>query len=152
MRPYYVTTAITYPNGDPHVGHAYEYIATDAIARFKRLDGFDVRFLTGTHEHGLKGAQAAAAAGVPPAELALRNSDVFQRMQETLNISFDRFIRTTDADHHESSKEIWRLMSAAGDIYLDTFSGWYSVRDERFFVESETQLADGTRTAVETGA
>ena len=152
MKSYYVTTAIAYPNAAPHVGHAYEYIATDAIARFKRLDGFDVRFLTGTDEHGLKVAQAAAAAGVPTAELALRNSDVFQRMQETLNISFDRFIRTTDADHHESSKEIWRRMSAAGDIYLDTYSGWYSVRDERFFVESETQLADGTRIAVETGA
>jgi methionyl-tRNA synthetase len=152
MKAYYVTTAIAYPNAAPHVGHAYEYIATDAIARFKRLDGFDVRFLTGTDEHGLKVAQAAAAAGVPTAELALRNSDVFQRMQETLNISFDRFIRTTDADHHESSKEIWRRMSAAGDIYLDTYSGWYSVRDERYFVESETQLADGTRIAVETGA
>ena len=152
MKAYYVTTAIAYPNAAPHVGHAYEYIATDAIARFKRLDGFDVRFLTGTDEHGLKVAQAATAAGMPTAELARRNSDVFQRMQETLNISFDRFIRTTDADHHESSKEIWRRMSAAGDIYLDTYSGWYSVRDERFFVESETQLVDGTRIAGETGA
>jgi methionyl-tRNA synthetase len=152
MRPYYVTTAITYPNAAPHLGHAYEYIATDVIARFKRLDGFDVRFLTGTDEHGLKVAQAAAAEGLPTAELARRNSDVFQRLQERLNISFDRFIRTTDADHHEASKEIWRRMSAAGDIYLDAYSGWYSVRDERFFVESETQLVDGTRIAVETGA
>ena len=151
MRPYYVTTAITYPNGEPHVGHAYEYIATDAIARFKRLDGFDVRFLTGTDEHGLKMVETAAAEGIPTAQLAQRNSDVFQRLQEKLNISFDRFIRTTDADHHEASKEIWRRMSAAGDIYLDTYSGWYSVRDERFFVESETELVDGTRIAVETG-
>lgn len=151
MKPYYVTTAIAYPNAAPHVGHAYEYIATDAIARFKRLDGYDVRFLTGTDEHGLKVAQAAAAAGVPTAALARRNSDVFQRMQEALNISFDRFIRTTDADHHEASKELWRRMSAAGDIYLDNYSGWYSVRDERFFVESETQLVDGTRLTVETG-
>ena len=151
MRPYYVTTAITYPNGVPHVGHAYEYIATDAIARFKRLDGFDVRFQTGTDEHGLKMAQAAEAERLPTAELARRNSDVFQRLQERLNISFDRFIRTTDADHHEASKEIWRRMSAAGDIYLDTYSGWYSVRDERFFVESETAEVDGTRIAVETG-
>src|SRR6201997_1359790 len=151
MRPYYVTTAITYPNGEPHVGHAYEYIATDAIARFKRLDGFDVRFLTGTDEHGLKVAQAAAAEGLPTADLARRNSDVFQRLQERLNISFDRFIRTTDADHHEASKEIWRRMAAAGDIYLDTYEGWYSVRDERFFVESETEVVDGTRIAVETG-
>jgi len=151
MRAYYVTTAITYPNGDPHVGHAYEYIATDAIARFKRLDGFDVRFLTGTDEHGLKMVETAAAEGIPTAELARRNSDMFQRLQEKLNISFDRFIRTTDADHHEASKEIWRQMQAAGDIYLDTYSGWYSVRDERFFVESETALVDGARIAVETG-
>ncbi|WP_310773498.1 methionine--tRNA ligase [Mycobacterium sp. Z3061] len=151
-KPYYVTTAIAYPNGAPHMGHAYEYIATDAIARFKRLDGFDVRFLTGTDEHGLKVAQAAAAAGVPTAQLARSNSDVFQRMQEKLNISFDRFIRTTDPDHHVSSKEIWRRMEAAGDIYLDNYAGWYSVRDERFFVESETQLLDdGSRIAVETG-
>ena len=151
MRPYYVTTAITYPNAAPHLGHAYEYIATDAIARFKRLDGFDVRFLTGTDEHGLKVAQAAAAEGLPTADLARRNSDVFQRLQERLNISFDRFIRTTDPDHHEASKEIWRRMSAAGDIYLDIYSGWYSVRDERFFVESETAEVDGTRIAIETG-
>jgi len=151
MRPYYVTTAITYPNGNPHVGHAYEYIATDAIARFKRLDGFDVRFLTGTDEHGLKMVETAAAEGIPTAELARRNSDVFQSLQKALNISFDRFIRTTDADHHEASKEIWRRMEAAGDIYLDSYNGWYSVRDERFFVESETALVDGTRIAVETG-
>lgn len=151
MKPYYVTTAIAYPNAAPHVGHAYEYIATDAIARFKRLDGFDVRFLTGTDEHGLKVAQAATAAGVPTGELARRNSDVFQRMQETLNISFDRFIRTTDGDHHQASQDIWRRMAAAGDIYLDNYSGWYSVRDERFFVESETKLLDdGSRIAVET--
>jgi methionyl-tRNA synthetase len=153
MSSYYVTTAITYPNGEPHIGHAYEYIATDAIARFKRLDGFDVRYLTGTDEHGLKMVETAAAEGIPTAELARRNSDVFQRLQEKLNISFDRFIRTTDADHLEASKEIWRRMSAAGDIYLDTYSGWYSVRDERFFVESETTVnGDGTRVAVETGA
>jgi len=151
MNPYYVTTAITYPNGNPHVGHAYEYIATDSIARFKRLDGYDVRFLTGTDEHGLKMVETAAAEGIPTAELAKRNSDVFQSLQKTLNISFDRFIRTTDPDHHEASKEIWRRMQAAGDIYLDSYSGWYSVRDERFFVESETALVDGARIAVETG-
>ncbi|OBG59129.1 MULTISPECIES: methionine--tRNA ligase [unclassified Mycobacterium] len=151
MRPFYVTTAITYPNGNPHVGHAYEYVATDAIARFKRLDGFDVRFLTGTDEHGLKMMETAAAEGIPTADLARRNSDIFQRLQEKLNISFDRFIRTTDADHHEASKAIWRRMEAAGDIYLDSYAGWYSVRDERFFVESETAEVDGIRVAVETG-
>jgi methionyl-tRNA synthetase len=151
--PYYITTAIAYPNGDPHVGHAYEYIATDAIARFKRLDGYDVRYLTGTDVHGQKMAETAAAEGIPAAELARRNSDVFQRMQEKLNISFDRFIRTSDADHYEASKEIWRRMNDAGDIYLDSYKGWYSVRDERFFTEAETSVgADGVRVATETGA
>ncbi|BBY31644.1 methionine--tRNA ligase [Mycolicibacterium sediminis] len=151
-RPFYVTTAIAYPNGVPHVGHAYEYIATDAIARFKRLDGFDVRFLTGTDEHGLKMAQTAAAEGIPTADLARRNSDVFQRLQEGLGVTFDRFIRTTDADHVEASVAIWNRMSDAGDIYLDSYSGWYSVRDERFFTEDETEAAaDGSRIATETG-
>ena len=151
-QPFYVTTAIAYPNGAPHVGHAYEYIATDAIARFKRLDGFDVRFLTGTDEHGLKMAQTAAAEGIPTADLARRNSDAFERLQEMLNISFDRFIRTTDPDHYVSSTAIWERMAANGDIYLDTYAGWYSVRDERFFTEDETTLnEDGSRVATETG-
>jgi methionyl-tRNA synthetase len=150
--PFYVTTAIAYPNGAPHVGHAYEYIATDAIARFKRLDGFDVRYLTGTDEHGLKMAGTAAAEGIPTAQLARRNSDVFEQLQQTLNISFDRFIRTTDPDHYEASKAIWRRMADAGDIYLDAYTGWYSVRDERFFTEGETSLGeDGMRVATETG-
>ena len=150
--PYYITTAIDYPNGAPHVGHAYEKIATDAIARFKRLDGFDVRFLTGTDVHGLKMAQTAAAEGIPTAELARRNSDAFQAMQEKLGISFDRFIRTTDDDHTQASIEIWNRMNAAGDIYLDSYSGWYSVRDERFFAEDELEVrADGARYSIETG-
>jgi methionyl-tRNA synthetase len=151
-QPFYVTTAIAYPNGDPHIGHAYEYIATDAIARFKRLDGFDVRYLTGTDEHGLKMAQAAAAEGIPTPDLARRNSNNFQALQEKLNVSFDRFIRTTDADHIEASIDIWNRMNDAGDIYLDSYAGWYSVRDERFFAEDETaEGPDGTRIAVETG-
>ncbi|ABM15576.1 MULTISPECIES: methionine--tRNA ligase [Mycolicibacterium] len=150
--PYYITTAIAYPNGDPHVGHAYEYIATDAVARFKRLDGFDVRFLTGTDVHGLKMAETAAKLGVPTAELARSNSDVFQRLQEKLHISFDRFIRTSDPDHYEASKAIWRRMVDAGDVYLGKYSGWYSVRDERFFTEAETSVdAAGVRIATETG-
>jgi methionyl-tRNA synthetase len=151
-QPYYVTTAIAYPNGAPHIGHAYEYIATDAIARFKRLDGFDVRFLTGTDEHGLKMAQTAAAEGIPTADLARRNSDAFQAMQEKLGISFDRFIRTTDADHIEASIAIWNRMNESGDIYLDSYAGWYSVRDERFFTEDELEEGpDGARIAIETG-
>ena len=153
MKPFYITTAIDYPNGAPHVGHAYEKIATDAIARFKRLDGFDVRYLTGTDVHGLKMAETAAAEGIPTADLARRNSDVFQRLQERLNISFDRFIRTTDADHFEASKVIWQRMADAGDIYLGTYAGWYSVRDESYLSEDETRIEpDGTRVAAESGA
>ncbi|ORA73109.1 methionine--tRNA ligase [Mycolicibacterium insubricum] len=151
--PFYVTTAITYPNGAPHIGHAYEYIATDAIARFRRLDGFDVRYLTGTDEHGLKMAQTAEAEGIPTAELARRNSDVFEALQRKLNISFDRFIRTTDSDHRAASQALWRKMADAGDIYLGSYAGWYSVRDEAYFAESETRLADdGTRVAISSGA
>ena len=149
---FYVTTAIAYPNGAPHVGHAYEYVATDAIARFKRLDGFDVRFLTGTDEHGLKMAQAAAAEGIPTPDFARRNSDGFERLQQLLNISFDRFVRTTDPDHYAASQAIWQRMAERGDIYLDSYSGWYSVRDERFFTEAETAVnGDGVRVAAETG-
>jgi methionyl-tRNA synthetase len=150
--PFYITTAIDYPNGAPHIGHAYEKTATDAIARFKRLDGFDVRFLTGTDVHGLKMAETAAAEGIPTADLASRNSDVFQQMQERLNVSFDRFIRTTDADHTAASIEIWNRMNASGDIYLGAYAGWYSVRDERFYTEDELEeRADGIRYSIETG-
>ena len=151
--PYYLTTAISYPNGEPHIGHAYEYIATDAMARFQRLDGRDVRFLTGTDEHGQKMEQTAQREGVTALELATRNAAVFKEMDdEVLDISYDRFIRTTDADHAEAVQEIWRRMEANGDVYLGSYAGWYSVRDERYFGEDETAVGeDGVRRAVETG-
>ncbi|WP_136088645.1 methionine--tRNA ligase [Auritidibacter ignavus] len=150
---YYLTTAIAYPNGDPHIGHAYEYIGADAMARFARLDGRDVRFLTGTDEHGQKMQQTAQKLGITAAELASRNSARFKNMDDTvLKLSYDRFIQTTDADHRVAARELWQRMSDNGDIYLDKYSGWYSVRDERFFTEDETELADdGTRIATETG-
>ncbi|MCK0439745.1 methionine--tRNA ligase [Gordonia alkaliphila] len=153
MRPaFYVTTAIAYPNGAPHIGHAYEYISADTLARFKRLDGYDVLFLTGTDEHGQKMQQTAEAEGIPTGELARRNSDRFQALQERLGSSFDRFIRTTDADHHRASEEIWRRMSERGDIYLDSYSGWYDVRDENFVNEDDTTVDDdGNRVATENG-
>ena len=140
MRPFYVTTAIDYPNGAPHIGNAYEKIATDAIARFKRLDGFDVRFQTGTDEHGQKMAETAAVEGLPTLQFARRNSDAFQRLYDRLNLSYDRFIRTTDADHLEASKVIWQRMWDAGDIYLGTYSGWYSVRDENYLSEDRIEI------------
>lgn len=143
---FYITTAISYPNGEPHIGHAYEAIATDAIARFKRLDGYDVFFLTGVDEHGLKMKQTAAKAGISPAELGNRNTPRFKAMDEALNISFDDFIRTTEPRHYEASQAIWKRMLEAGDIYLDAYAGWYSVRDEAFYAEDETTLReDGVR-------
>jgi len=148
--PFYITTAISYPNGVPHIGHAYEVIATDAMARFKRLDGFDVFFMTGTDEHGQKMLQTAQREGITPRELAQRNSDAFQSMNDELGISYDRFIRTTDADHHQSVQEIWKRMEANGDIYLDKYSGWYSVRDEAYYAEEDTEVRDGVRYSRET--
>ncbi|GLH75499.1 hypothetical protein SSBR45G_04070 [Bradyrhizobium sp. SSBR45G] len=135
---FYVTTAIAYPNGNPHIGHAYEAIATDAIARFARLDGKDVYFLTGTDEHGLKMVQTAQNEGLTPGELATRNAGRFRDMDERLNVSFDRFIRTTEPAHHKSVQAIWNRMRENGDIYADSYAGWYSVRDEAYYAEDET--------------
>ncbi|AZG45168.1 methionine--tRNA ligase [Gordonia insulae] len=150
--PFYITTAIAYPNGAPHIGHAYEYISADTLARFKRLDGFDVRFLTGTDVHGQKMQQTAEAEGIATADLANRNSDRFQKLQERLGSSFDRFIRTSDADHKVASEAIWQRMSDAGDIYLDAYSGWYDVRDESFYAEADTTVDEaGNRVASDTG-
>ncbi|HEX8047236.1 methionine--tRNA ligase [Rhizobium sp.] len=144
--PFYITTAIAYPNGKPHIGHAYELIATDAMARFQRLDGRDVFFLTGTDEHGQKMQQTARAEGLSPQELADRNSAEFQAMGKLLNSSNDDYIRTTEERHHETSRNIWNLMADAGDIYKDSYAGWYSVRDEAYYQENETELrADGVR-------
>ena len=137
---YYITTAISYPNGVPHIGHAYEAIATDAIARFMRLDGYDVFFLTGTDEHGIKMHQTAGKEGLTPRELVERNVPRFQAMAKRLNLSNDEFIRTTEDRHHRASIGIWDKMAENGDIYLDKYSGWYSVRDEAYYDESETKL------------
>src|SRR6476469_6133964 len=146
QQKFYITTPIFYPNGAPHIGHAYTALATDAIARFERLDNKDVFFLTGTDEHGLKMKQTAIAEGLTPKALADRNSEYFREMMLALNISQDDFIRTTEARHHRASEEIWRRMEAAGDIYLDTYAGWYSVRQEAYFDEAETTLGtDGVR-------
>ncbi|TPQ37948.1 methionine--tRNA ligase [Bradyrhizobium guangdongense] len=139
---FYITTAIAYPNGNPHIGHAYEAIATDVLARFARLDGKDVFFLTGTDEHGLKMVQTAQNEGMTASALATRNAGRFKEMDERLNVSFDRFIRTTEEQHHRSSQEIWRRMEANGDIYSDAYAGWYSVRDEAYYAEDETRLND----------
>ena len=143
---FYITTAISYPNGRPHIGHAYELIAADAIARFKRLDGHDVRFLTGTDEHGQKMVETAAKEGITPAELADRNTPVFREMARRLSASNDDFISTREPRHYRSCQALWERIAAAGDIYFGQYGGWYSVRDEAFYTETETVLGeDGIR-------
>src|SRR3954453_11523876 len=140
--PFYITTAISYPNGRPHIGHAYEAIASDAIARYHRLTGRDVFFMTGTDEHGLKMAQAARERDIEPRALADEMSSLFKTMDEQLNISFDRFIRTTEPDHHRASQAIWKAMADRGDLYLGRYEGWYSVRDEAYYDADELVEAD----------
>lgn len=135
--PFYITTAISYPNGRPHIGHAYEAIAADAIARFQRQAGRDVRFQTGTDEHGLKMVQAARAKGVDTRALADEMSSLFRDMDDRLGISYDRFIRTVEPDHHAASAALWQAMEASGDLYRDRYEGWYSVRDEAFYADNE---------------
>ncbi len=142
-QPYYITTAISYPNGRPHIGHAYEAVAADAIARFQRMQGRDVRLLTGTDEHGLKMVQTARDQGRETLDLATEMSGYFREMCKTLNISIDHFCRTTDPHHHEASQEIWKRLEANGDLYLDRYEGWYSVRDEAFYDESELIAGEG---------
>jgi methionyl-tRNA synthetase len=150
--PYYITTAISYPNGPPHIGHAYEVIATDAIARFMRLDGYDVFFLTGTDEHGQKIQQTAVREGLTPRQLLDRNVPLFEAMVKRLECSNTDFIHTTERRHHISSEAIWQRMQEAGDIYLDKYSGWYSVRDEAYYAEDETELNEQNgRVAIKTG-
>ena len=141
--PFYITTAISYPNGKPHIGHAYEAIAADVIARFQRQLGRDVRFQTGTDEHGLKMAQKARDLGITPKQLADEMSQHFIDMCDALNVSYDVFIRTSEPRHHAATQELWRRMEANGDLYLDRYEGWYSVRDEAYYDASERVDGEG---------
>ena len=141
--PFYITTAISYPNGKPHIGHAYEAIAADAMARFRRQQGRDVRLITGTDEHGLKMVQTARAQGRDTLEFADEMSGYFRDMCHGLNISYDAFVRTSEPRHYEASQKIWKAMEASDDLYLDRYEGWYSVRDEAFYDESELIPGEG---------
>ena len=141
--PFYITTAISYPNGRPHIGHAYEAIAADVIARHQRMQGRDVRFQTGTDEHGLKMAQKARELGVTPKQLSDEMTQYFIDMCDGLNVSYDNFQRTTEPRHHLSVQELWRRMEAKGDLYLDRYEGWYSIRDEAYYDESELTEGEG---------
>ncbi len=140
--PYYVTTPIYYVNDSPHIGHAYTTLACDVLARFKRLDGFDVKFLTGTDEHGQKVEKSALSAGVEPQKFTDMVSQNFRDLADSMNYTHDDFIRTTEVRHREACQEIWRRLVDADEIYLGSYSGWYAVRDEAFYSESE--LAKGS--------
>ena len=145
-KKFFITTAISYPNGAPHVGHAYEVMATDAIARYHRLSGETVYFSTGTDDHGQKMVQTARAQDKSAQQLADELTPAFRNMADALNCSHDDFIRTCEPRHHASVSELWKRIAANGDIYKDSYAGWYSVRDEAFYAESEvTQGPDGEK-------
>ena len=148
-RPTYcITSAIPYANGAPHIGHAYERIAQDAIVRFKRLDGEDVLSLSGMDEHGQKMQQTAAREGLTPQGLADRTAEQFLAMNRLLGTEADDIVRTTEPRHRIAAQEIWRRMEVRGDIYLSSYKGWYSVRDEAFHDEGDlVDGPDGTRLA-----
>ncbi len=149
MKPtHYITAAIPYANGEPHIGHAYEVICADVLARFKRLDGFEARFQTGMDEHGQKIEQTAAKQGLAPQDLVNRVSAQFKKLYDDLRISYDDFICTTEPRHKTRAQNFWKKMQASGDIYLGKYSGWYSVRDEAYIDESElTEGPDGKKRA-----
>ncbi|MGY8997698.1 MAG: class I tRNA ligase family protein, partial [Alphaproteobacteria bacterium] len=145
---FYVTTPIYYVNDNPHIGHAYTTLACDVMARFKRLDGFDVMFLTGTDEHGQKVEKAAEAAGMDPLSFCDGVSANFRILAKEWNFSNDDFIRTTEPRHVESVQALWRKLVESGDIYLDHYEGWYAVRDEAFYAEDELTVSpDGQKVA-----
>ena len=137
MKNYYITTPIYYVNDAPHIGHAYTTLACDVLARFKRLDGYNVRFLTGTDEHGQKVEKAAEKAGMSPKAFTDKVSQNFRDLCRTMNFSHDDFIRTTEDRHLKCAQAFWNELVKTGDIYVGKYAGWYAVRDEAFYAESE---------------
>ena len=140
-RPFFITTPIYYVNDTPHLGHAYPTVAADALARFMRLDGRRVKFLTGTDEHGQKVERSAQALGLTPLQFADGVSAAFREMDRLLDISYDDYIRTTEERHVRGVQALWQELERRGEIFLGRFAGWYCVRDEAFYDESE--LVDG---------
>jgi methionyl-tRNA synthetase len=148
---FYITTAIAYPNGPPHIGYAYEVLAADALARFKRLDGYEVLFLTGNDEHGQKIQQTAEKLGKSARQFVDEMALLYQEMDSAVSASNDDFIRTTEPRHRASVSELWRRMMRNGDIYLGKYAGWYSIRDEAFYGEDELEDREGGKFAIKTG-
>lgn len=151
MSRYYITTAIPYANAEPHLGHTFELIGTDVVARAKRLLGHEVYFQTGTDEHGQKMLDSAAKAGMEPREYADRIAPRFQDLWKALDISHDYFIRSTDEAHGRGVVAFWKAVRDRGDIYLGKYEGWYSVTDEAFYLENQTVERDGKRFAFDSG-
>ena len=151
-RHFYITTPIYYVNDAPHIGHAYTTLACDVLARFKRLDGFDVRFLTGTDEHGQKVEKSAAQAGMDPKAFTDKVSANFRDLARTMNFSNDDFIRTTDERHIKSCQALWTRLIERDQIYLGAYEGWYAVRDEAFYMEDELTTTPNGKKIAPTGA
>ena len=140
---FYITTPIYYPSAKPHMGHAYSSIIADFFARFKRIDGFDVNFLTGTDEHGLKIQRAAEEKGLDPKNFCDELSKTFRSLSKTLNLSNTDFIRTTEDRHIKSVQNLWKILEKKNQIYLSKYSGWYSVSDEAFYGDNEIKEENG---------
>ena len=149
---FYITTPIYYPSGKPHMGHAYSSIIADIFARFKRLEGYDVLFLTGTDEHGLKIQREAEKNKKDPKIFCDELSEKFKDLTKILNLSNDDFIRTTEKRHYKSVEEIWNRLVKSGDIYLDKYSGWYSVSDEAYYDEDEIEEVKGKKVSKVSGS
>ena len=149
---YYVTTPIYYVNDSPHIGHAYTSLACDVLARFKRLDGYDVKFLTGTDEHGQKVEKSAQAKGIDPQAFTDEVSQRFRAMAKAMNFSNDDFIRTTEARHKRSCQALWNRLVERGEIYLGAYEGWYAVRDEAFYNADELVTGPAGEKLAPTGA
>ena len=149
---YYITTPIYYPSGKPHMGHAYSSIISDVFARFKKIDGYNVHFLTGTDEHGLKIQRASEENKMKPLEFCDKISKSFKNLCKILNLSNTDFIRTTEDRHKKSVQHLWKELEKSGDIYLSKYSGWYSVSDEAFYNENEIETKDGEKVSVNSGS
>ena len=144
---FYITTPIYYPSAKPHMGHAYSSIIADFFARFKKIDGFNVHFLTGTDEHGLKIQRAAEKNKVDTLKFCDEISQTFRDLSKLLNLTNTDFIRTTEPRHKKSVQHLWQELEKNGDIYLSKYSGWYSVSDEAFYNDEEIEEENGEKIA-----
>ena len=145
---FYISTPIYYPSAKPHMGHAYSSIIADFFARFKKIDGYNVFFLTGTDEHGLKIQRAAEQKKVDTLQFCNQISETFKELSKTLNLSNNDFIRTTEDRHKKSVQYLWNELKKNDDIYLSKYSGWYSVSDEAFYNEDEIENIDGKKVSI----